>query len=247
VFPLRDNNPTRGRPLITLALIAINLAVFFAWQPSAFWGGAGSRAAVEKEQMAFLFAHAAVPCEIVQGEPLDAAERATGECRETPGAPVDAQKDVYLAAFVSLFLHGSLLHIVSNMWFLWIFGNNIEEALGKLPYLAFYLVGGLVATIGFILLQADQAVPLVGASGAIAAVLGGYLALFPTRRIIGLVGVWPVPVPAALFLGLWFFGQFATQDANVAWQAHAAGFVFGFAVTLLVRGPVHARLRRLHF
>lgn len=244
MFPLRDNNPTRGRPFMTLALIAVNVAVFFAWQPSAFWT-VGSEAA-PAEQEAFLFAHAAVPCEIVQGEPLDAAERATGECRETPGVPVDAQKNVYLAALVSLFLHGSLLHIVSNMWFLWIFGNNIEEALGRLPYLAFYLVGGVAATLGFVLLQADQAVPLVGASGAIATVLGAYLALFPTRRIIGLVGIWPVPVPAALFLGLWFFGQFATQDADVAWQAHAVGFVFGFVVTFLVRAPVHARLRRLH-
>ncbi|TAK81108.1 MAG: rhomboid family intramembrane serine protease [Dehalococcoidia bacterium] len=244
MFPLRDNNPTRGWPLMTLALIAVNVAVFFVWQPPAFLVG-GSEAA-QTEQQAFLFAHAAVPCEIVQGGPLDAAERETGRCREAPGVPVDAAKNVYAAVFVSLFLHGSLIHIVSNMWFLWIFGNNIEEALGRLPYLAFYLVGGVVATLGFVLLQADQAVPLVGASGAIAAVLGGYLALFPTRRIIGLVGIWPVPVPAALFLGLWFFGQFATQDANVAWEAHAVGFAFGFALTLLVRAPVHARLRRLH-
>lgn len=245
MFPLRDNNPTRGRPLITLALIAVNVAVFFAWQPSVFWVG-GSQAA-QAEQEAFLFAHAAVPCEIVQGEPLDAAERATGRCHETPGVPVDAEKHVYAAVLVSLFLHGNLIHIVSNMWFLWIFGNNMEEALGKLPYLAFYLVGGVVATLGFVLLQADVAMPLVGASGAIATVLGGYLALFPTRRIIGLVGVWPVPVPAALFLGLWFLGQFVTQETDVAWQAHAAGFVFGFVVTFLARAPLHARLRRLHF
>ncbi len=244
MFPLRDNNPTRGRPLMTLALIAVNVAVFFAWQPPAFLVG-GSEAA-QVEQADFLFAHAAVPCEIVQGEPLDAAERATGRCRETPGVPVDPGKNVYAAVFVSLFLHGSLIHIVSNMWFLWIFGNNIEEALGRLPYLAFYLAGGVVATLGFVLLQADQAMPLVGASGAIAAVLGGYLALFPTRRIIGLVGIWPVPVPAALFLGLWFLGQFATQESDVAWQAHAAGFAFGFVVTLLLRAPVQARLRRLH-
>lgn len=245
MFPLRDNNPTRGRPLITLALIAVNLAVFFVWQPPAFLVG-GSEAA-QTEQQAFLFAHAAVPCEIVRGEPLDAAERETGRCREAPGVPVDAAKNVYAAVFVSLFLHGSLIHIVSNMWFLWIFGNNMEEALGRFRYLGFYLVGGVVATLAFVLLQADQAAPLVGASGAIAAVLGGYLALFPTRRILGLVGVWPVPVPAALFLGLWFFGQFATQETGVAWEAHAVGFAFGFVVTFLVRAPVHARLRRLHF
>ncbi len=245
MFPLRDNNPTRGRPLITLALIAVNLAVFFLWQPAAFWLPDPETA--QEEQQAFLFAHAAVPCEIAQGEPLDAEERFSGLCRETPGAPIDAAKNVYVAVLASLFLHGSLFHIGSNMWFLWIFGNNMEEALGRFRYLGFYLLGGVVATLAFVLLQADQAAPLVGASGAIAAVLGGYLALFPTRRILGLVGVWPVPVPAALFLGLWFFGQFATQDADIAWQAHAAGFAFGFFVTFLVRGPIHARLRRLHF
>ena len=247
MFPLRDNNPTRGRPLVTLALIAVNLAVFFLWQPSAFWLPDPETA--QEEQQAFLFAHAVVPCEIAQGEPLDARERLSGLCGEVsgaPGAPVDAAKNVYVAILASLFLHGGLFHIGSNMWFLWIFGNNVEEALGRLRYLAFYLAGGVVATLAFVVLQASYAAPLVGASGAIAAVLGGYLALFPTRRILGLVGVWPVPVPAALFLGLWFFGQFATQEADVAWQAHAAGFAFGFLVTFLVRAPVHARLRRLH-
>ncbi len=244
MFPLRDNNPTRSRPLFTLALIAANLIVFFVWQPRAFWLPEAGRA--EETQRAFLFAHAVVPCEIVQGTPLDAAERFTGQCGDALGPPVDAEKNVYAAVLASLFLHGSLFHIGSNMWFLWIFGNNMEEALGRFRYLAFYLLGGVVATLGFIFLQADQAVPLVGASGAIAAVLGGYLALFPTRRILGLVGIWPVPVPATLFLGLWFFGQFATQDTGTAWEAHAAGFVFGFVVTFIVRGPIHARLRRLH-
>ena len=95
-------------------------------------------------------------------------------------------------------------------------------------------------------LQADQAVPLVGASGAIAGVLGAYLALFPTRRILGLVGIWPIPLPAALFLGLWFFGQFATSDESIAWQAHATGFAFGFVVAFALRSPLLRRLRRLH-
>lgn len=244
MFPLRDNNPTRARPLSTLALIAVNLAVFFAWQPSAFWLPEPGRA--EEEQQVFLFAHAVVPCEIMQGQPLDTGERLSGICSDTPGAPVLPEKNIYAAVLASLFLHGSLFHIGSNMWFLWIFGNNVEEALGRFRYLGFYLLGGGVATLAFVLLQADQAVPLVGASGAIAAVLGGYLALFPTRRILGLVGVWPVPVPAALFLVLWFFGQFATQEDSVAWQAHAAGFAFGFLVTFLSRAPLHARLRRLH-
>jgi len=246
VFPLRDNNPTRARPLFTLALIAVNLIVFFAWQPSAFWLPDPQRPDAEQQQ-AFLFAHAVVPCEITQGQPLDTSERISGRCSDTPGIPENPEKNVYAAVLASLFLHGSLFHVASNMWFLWIFGNNMEEALGRFRYLGFYLVGGVVATLAFVLLQADKAVPLVGASGAIAAVLGGYLALFPTRRIIGLVGVWPVPVPAALFLGLWFFGQFATQESNVAWQAHTAGFAFGFMVTFMMRAPLLARLRRLHF
>lgn len=244
MFPLRDNNPTRARPLFTLALIAVNLAVFFLWQPQAFWLPSPDHG--EVEQQAFLYEHAAVPCEIVHGQSLDARELRTGECSDSPWTPALPEKYVYAAVLVSLFLHGGLLHIASNMWFLWIFGNNMEEAFGRLRYLGFYLLGGVVATLSFVLLQADQTVPLIGASGAIAAVLGGYLALFPTRLIVGLVGIWPVPVPAALFLGLWFFGQFATQEESIAWQAHAAGFLFGFAVTLSMRASLLARLRRLH-
>ncbi|MBM4410684.1 MAG: rhomboid family intramembrane serine protease [Chloroflexi bacterium] len=245
MFPLRDNNPTRTRPLLTLALIAVNLAVFFMWQPSAFWLLDPGRPSMEQQE-AFLYAHAVVPCEVMQGHALDARERSSGVCSDMPGTPLLPEKHVYAAVVASLFLHGSLFHIASNMWFLWIFGNNMEEALGRLRYLGFYLAGGIVATLAFVLAQAGQTAPLVGASGAIAAVLGGYLALFPTRRIIGLVGIWPVPVPAALFLGLWFFGQFVTQESNVAWQAHAAGFAFGFIVILMMRTPLRARLRHLH-
>ncbi len=249
MFPLRDNNPTRTRPILTLALIVANLVVFFAWQPSAFWIPATDEESAQvsgSEQQEFLFAHAAVPCEIVRGIPVDIREANSGDCFEAPSEPVFPEKQVYASVVVSLFLHGGLLHIASNMWFLWIFGNNVEEAFGRLRYLAFYLVGGVFATLAFVVLQADAAVPLVGASGAIAAVLGAYLALFPGRRILGLIGIWPIPVPAALFLGLWFFGQFVTQDESTAWEAHAAGFAFGFLVTLLIRRPVLAHLHRLH-
>lgn len=244
MFPLKDHNPTRTRPVVTLALIAVNLAVFFLWQPSAFWLPDPETAA--DEQGEFLYANAAVPCEIVQGRPVDVIEVSTNVCHEDPGEPIFPEKHVYLPLLVSLFLHGGLFHIGGNMWFLWLFGNNIEEVFGRLRYLAFYLVSGVFATLGFVALQADQAVPLVGASGAIAGVLGAYLALFPTRRILGLVGIWPIPVPAALFLGLWFFGQFATSDESIAWQAHAAGFAFGFVVAFALRAPLLRRLRRLH-
>ncbi len=249
MFPLRDINPTRTRPIITLALIVANLVVFFGWQPSAFWVPVGDAAAAEAAGAAqgeFLFANAAIPCEVLRGEPVDIREASLGECSATPGPAVFPEKQIYGSVLVSLFLHGSLLHIASNMWFLWIFGNNVEEAFGTIRYLAFYLLGGVVATLVFVGLQAEQAVPLVGASGAIAAVLGGYLALFPGRQVIGLIGIWPIPVPAILFLGLWFIGQFATQDAGIAWEAHAAGFAFGFLATLPIRQPLRARLRRLH-
>lgn len=243
MFPLKDHNPTRTRPVMTLALIAVNLAVFFLWQPSAFWIPDPQ---AEVEQHDFLVAHAAVPCEIVHARPLDAREADTNVCREHPSAPLFPEKHIYFSVMASLFLHGSLFHIASNMWFLWLFGNNIEEVFGRFRYLAFYLAGGVIATLGFVAFQADQAAPLVGASGAIAAVLGAYLALFPTRRILGLIGIWPVPVPAALFLGLWFFGQFGTQDGGVAWEAHVGGFAFGFVATLATRQPLLRRLRRLH-
>jgi membrane associated rhomboid family serine protease len=139
-----------------------------------------------------------------------------------------------------MFLHGNLLHLAGNMWFLWIFGNNVEEAYGWLGYVAMYLVAGLAGTAAFVLLRPDDVTPLIGASGAIAGVLGAYFVLYPRHLVVAVVFFYLVPVPAMIFLGLWFLGQFLVTDLGVAWEAHAGGFAFGALVSL----PFRAMLLR---
>jgi membrane associated rhomboid family serine protease len=232
VFPIRDVNPTRVRPVVTLLLIGACVLVFFLVQNQA----------TPAETEEFLFRRAAISCEILTGEPLTASEIIDQVCSDLPGEPVFPEKSPRAAAFTSMFLHAGLAHLVFNMWFLWIFGNNVEAAYGHGGYLLMYLLGGLAATLAFVLTNPGSTVPLIGASGAIAAVLGAYAVLFPGHRVLTLVGWLPLPLPAALFLGIWFVLQFGLGGTNVAWQAHAGGFAFGAGLSLLLRRSLIRRV-----
>jgi membrane associated rhomboid family serine protease len=216
VLPLRDNVPTRSFPGVTVALIAANFAVWF-WEL-----GARSR---EIDNYAYY------PC-AVEGPCLGAARD---------------HLPAWEGAFTSMFMHASWSHILGNMLFLWIFGNNIEDAMGRVRFLVFYLLAGLAATATqtFVTLQysgvADASIPNVGASGAIAGVLGAYLVLLPTASVLTLLGFFLIPVPAVFFLGFWFLFQLweggysvthPEAGGGVAFFAHVGGFVFG---VLLVR------------
>jgi membrane associated rhomboid family serine protease len=232
LFPLRDINPTRTTPVVTLLLIAANLVVFFLIQ------GRGT----PDEQQALVYERAAISCEVTTGFPLGAEEIISDVCLAGAQEPVFPDKNVFLALVTSMFLHGGIGHVLFNMWFLWIFGNNVEEAYGHVGYLLLYLVGGLAATAAFILTNPDATVPLVGASGAIAVAMGAYIVLFPGHRILSLVGWLLLPIPAALFLIFWFVAQFGLGGTGTAWEAHAGGFVFGAGVSLLLRSWLMRRV-----
>jgi membrane associated rhomboid family serine protease len=242
VIPIHDDNPTRRRAVVTVLLVAINVGVFFLLQPQDSTTDAGVI-----EQVEFNFQYAAIPCEVVEGRPLAEEELIdtlqggdSSACVDQPATPeVFPDKQVWLAVLSSMFLHGGLLHLGGNMLFLWIFGNNIEDHLGHFRYLLFYVVGGIVATGAHIAVQPDSTVPLVGASGAVAGVMGAYLVWFPRapiRTIIFFFLITFVEIEARWLLGFWLVSQFFI-DANqgVAWMAHVGGFVFGVAVALLVK------------
>ena len=244
MFPLHDENPTRHRAWLTLALIAANIAVFVLVQPRADTG----------DGIEFSFHYAAIPCEIVEGRPLTTAEvQATldgdgSACdRSIDEAGADAvfdDKRPWLAILTSMFLHGGWFHLLFNMWFLWIFGNNVEDHLGKIRYLLFYLAGGVVATLAHVAIGPDSTVPIVGASGAIAAVMGAYLVWFPDARVRTLVFVFLVffvEIAAKWLLLAWLVSQFFINDSGIAWMAHVGGFVFGALIGLLIREFVAAR------
>jgi len=225
MIPLRDRNPTRRFPVVTLALIA-TCAVVFAVE-LATGSGAGGDAALDR----FFREWGAVPADVTGAlEAGDYASRAI------------------LGMVTSMFLHGGWVHLLGNMLFLWIFGNNVEDRLGRLPFLLFYLVGGLVAALTQVVISPGSTVPLVGASGAIAAALGTYLLLFPGARILSLVFLGffyqLLEVPAVIVLGLWFALQLvdgaaslggSTAQGGVAFFAHIGGFVFGLVIGFILR------------
>lgn len=242
MFPLKDYNPTRHFPYVTVALMAINIVVYFLVQRPA--GGTTG------DEVRFNYEYAAIPCEVVEGRPLSLVEieatLRTGDGEAcitdrpvtTPAAFPD--KGVYLAVLFSMFLHGSVLHIAGNMLFLWVFGNNIEDRMGSVGYLVFYLVSGLVASVAHFWAGPSSTIPVVGASGAVAGVMGAYLVLFPNVRIrtlILLVFIFLRDLPAKFLLGFWFISQFfISPSAGVAWVAHVGGFCFGAVVAWLLRG-----------
>jgi membrane associated rhomboid family serine protease len=235
MFPIRDVNPSRIRPWVTWALIGACVAVYFVYQDHSTPDG----------EAEFLYRRAAIACEITTGQPLSANEIAQGACSTAADIPVFDDKRPWVSVLTSMFLHGGLAHLLFNMWSLWIFGNNVEEAFGHFRYALLYLTGGVVATLTFVLANPDSTVPLIGASGAIAAVLGSYAVLFPTHRVLTLLGWFLVPLPAVVFLGFWFFAQFGLGGTNTAWEAHVGGFIFGLAVSMLFRRPLLHHVARI--
>ncbi|HEY7703144.1 MAG TPA: rhomboid family intramembrane serine protease [Candidatus Limnocylindrales bacterium] len=226
MIPLHDANPTRRTPVITLALIAACALVFGYQLLQMVEGG-------DAALSAFVTRWGVVPAELV------ASVRA-GDLFSMEVATL----------ITSQFLHGSLIHIGGNLLFLWVFGNNIEDRFGRFRFLAFYLVGGVVAGLTQVAIDPASTIPTIGASGAIAATLGAYLVLFPRARVttaIFLVFFYQlIEVPAIFVLGFWFILQLfdglgslgvtgAQATGGVAFFAHIGGFVFGAAVALLVR------------
>lgn len=237
MFPIRDSHPTRVRPWVTLLIIATSLYVFFGLQ--AF--------DTPQADAEFLYEHAAIGCEVTTGDPLSGAEIGGQPCSSSDGSPVFPEKQVWLSVLKSIFLHGGVGHVLFNMWFLWIFGNNVEEAFGHVGYLFFYVVGGVASTLAFALVNPGSTVPLVGASGAIAAVLGAYGVLFPGHRVLSFVGWLLLPIPAFIFLGIWFVAQFGLGGTNVAWEAHVGGFIFGLVASFSMRRPLLNRVRSVGY
>src|SRR3972149_11314459 len=214
MFPLRDNIPTDKKPVVTVAIILANVLIFF-YQLS-----------LGENFNYLLFKYGAIPFEITQGQEVT----------------YEAAFPIPLTLFTAMFLHGGWMHVIGNMWYLWIFGNNVEDKLGHFRFVIFYLLSGLIASLTYVATNVNSQVPMIGASGAIAGVLGAYLIRFPGARVLTLIWfgffVRIVAIPALYVLGFWFIIQLlnglpaigANITGGVAWFAHIGGFVAGMGL-----------------
>jgi len=234
VFPLNDDNAGRTQfPVVTVGLIVVNVLVFVLLQGAGFNEG-------------FTMAFSTVPKEIVTGKDLVTPDRQReipteeGPAIQTIPGLKKTPLSVYLTLLTSMFMHGSIMHIAGNMWFLWIFGDNIEQDLGRVRYLIFYLFCGLLASLTHVLLNTSgpsAEVPSLGASGAISGVMGGYLVLHPHRRVTVLLMRVVTQVPGYVAVGIWFLFQIVSGFLDrgmggVAYGAHIGGFIAGAALAL---------------
>jgi len=250
-FPFHDENPTQRTPFVTFGLIAVNVAAYL-------WLVQLEPLERHRANLTFGFIPGRVaqltgqhpqPIVVPLGPPVEQPGFPFGRVvqRQLKLPPDDGQ--IVRSVFTCMFLHAGLWHLVGNMWFLWLFGNNVEDRLGPLPYLLVYLVGGLAASACHWATDPNSLIPVIGASGAVATVLGAYFITWPWARVHTLVFLFIfitiIDVPAVIVLGVWFLGQLlsghqalqAGQAEGVAWWAHVGGFLAG-----LVLMPLTARL-----
>jgi membrane associated rhomboid family serine protease len=253
LIPLKDNIPTRRFPVLTVALIAINVFVFVFLQHGGHigFGAPNDNNLVRWGLIPYEITHSGKECVLVAGGQIGcgsakAAERVSGQ----------SQPNTWVTLISSIFMHGGLLHIAGNMLFLWIFGNNIEDSMSRWRFAVFYLLGGIVANFAQIAVGPNSTAPGIGASGAIAAVLGGYALLYPRARVITAVilifFITLLDLPALLVLGAWFVLQILDAALNsplgggVAYFAHIGGFAFGLLLIKLFANRVNTEYDRVN-
>lgn len=236
LIPISDENPTQRTPIVTLVLIALNIGTFFFIQPNPPLLGAETSPREER----FIYETAPAPCQF-EDECPRAVQGATGPIE----IPERTLGEFVLSLVYSAFLHGNLVHIGGNMLFLWVFGNNVEDFLGHFKYVIFYLLGAIGSGFAQVFTNLGSAIPAIGASGAVAAILGAYFVLYPRARVnvlVPIIFIWTIlQLSAFVVLGLWFLFQFLLPQPGVAWQAHAGGFIIGALVILLFGGRPHPR------
>ncbi len=247
MFPLKDDIPTRRFPFLTVGLIVANVVMFFFFQGAFIDDTDFNKKVID---------YGAIPFEISNPGEYCAAEAQRLAC----GGDASGQPSTWLTILTSMFMHGGLLHLGGNMLFLWIFGNNIEDSMGPLRFIAFYLLGGVAAVAAQTAIDPSAAVPTIGASGAVAAVLGGYALLYPRARVVTLLFIviffTILELPALLVLGGWFVlqalygaSELATpvgSGGGVAYFAHIGGFLFGLLLIKLFANHVHEDYERAH-
>ena len=231
MFPYRDDNPTLSTPVVTLLIIAANVAVWLLVQ------GMGAEPNLTRSV-----------CELglIPGEFLRRLPEGYNVPMGNGTMCVIGEERTWFAPLTSMFLHGGWFHLIGNMWFLWVFGNNVEDSMGHVRFLAFYILCGVAAAATQTFMNPSSPIPMVGASGAISGVMGAYIVLYPRVRVHMLlflgIFITRIVVPAYLMLGYWFLlqiigGGLSSEEGGVAFWAHAGGFLAGALLIHLFRDP----------
>ena len=222
MIPISDINPARNVPVVSRIFIIISSLTFLFLQPKN-----------NIDLLNYFYKYAAIPCELINNLPISANQFYNNNCSLEPDIVIFPDKNILLSIIVSLFLHANFLHILGNLWSFWIFGNNVEDKLGKIRFILFLIVSGVISIVGHSLLNFGNLNPIVGASGIVSALMGAYLYLFPNAKLLVLVpfGVFfPTTIKAKYFMIFWLISQFiiAIQSNNISWEAHISGFLFGY-------------------
>lgn len=224
MIPIKDDQPTASFPIVTIGIVAVSIAVYIYQLSLGPYG------------REFILRWGTTPYEFTHFQDIG------------PQAPLP----IPFTIFSAMFMHGSVFHLLGNMLYLWIFGDNLEDYLGRFRFVLFYLLSGIAAAISQIIVDVNSQIPMIGASGAIAGVLGGYALLFPRARVLTLFIFFFIPrlfpIPALFFLGIWFFFQMlsSASGGSVAWFAHIGGFVAGILLVPLIKPPTRRWARYLH-
>ncbi len=233
MLPLRDDNPTHRFAILTLLLIIVNIAIFAVQSTRPDPQSFATQQEFDRSQSGLVCEFGVMPDRLVHG-------KATGDAFTEICAEANARQPRATSLVTHQFMHGSWLHVLGNMLFLWIFGNNVEDRLGRVRFLPFYLLCGIIAAIGQVIVAPDSTAMLIGASGAISGVLGAYFLMFPKARVLALVAIIPMRLPAWIVLGaylafqIFYVSQSSGTDGGggVAYWAHIIGFGAGLLLAI---------------
>jgi membrane associated rhomboid family serine protease len=227
MIPISDINPARNTPVVSRIFMVLAVLIYFLIQPKDI-----------NSLFNFFYQYAAIPCELNNMSPLSELQFYYNDCKIVSNEYIFQNKNLYFSVIVSNLLHANFVHLIGNLWSFWIFGNNVEDKLGKFMFITFLISTAFFSVFSHTILNLNSITPIVGASGIVSGLMGAYVYLFPNAKLLVLVPLgflFPTTIKAKYFMIFWFVSQvflsFGTQ--NISWEAHLGGFVFGYVILRL--------------
>ena len=222
VIPISDINPARNTPVISRIFMFATFGIYLLIQPKN-----------QIELFNFFYQYSAIPCELVNFSPISESQFYNNDCFNNQSSSIFPEKNLILSVISANFFHANFIHILGNLWSFWIFGNNVEDKLGKFRFIIFLIFIGIISISVHTYLNQDSLIPIVGASGIVSGLMGAYVFMFPNARLLVLVPfgfLFPTTIKAKFFMVFWFMSQIliSISDQNISWEAHVGGFVFGY-------------------